>query len=61
MGKGMGIMRASMEGLRREAGRHPVLFSFMAAAVLNFLVEVLSRRSLWKPVVFLVMRPHILL
>ncbi len=61
MGKGMGIMRASMEGLRREAGRHPVLFSFMAAAVLNFLVEVLSRRSLWKPVVFLVMRPHIFL
>ena len=54
-------MRAYMEKLRREAGRHPVLFSFAAAAALNFLVEVLSRRSLWKPMVFLVTRPHIFL
>lgn len=54
-------MRAYMENLRREAGKHPVLFSFMAAAALNFLVEIFSRRSLWKPVVFLVTRPHIFL
>ena len=41
--------------------RHPLRSGFAASLILNFLVEVLSRRSLVKPILFLVTRPHIFL
>ncbi|MCI8506296.1 MAG: LTA synthase family protein [Lachnospiraceae bacterium] len=54
-------MRTFVEKLRREAGRHSLLSAFLAAVVLNFLVELLSRRSLLKPLFFMITRPHIFL
>ena len=45
MRKRVGTMRAYMEKLRREAGRHPVLFSFAAAAAFRLINK--SSTHLW--------------
>ncbi len=59
--KRVGTMGRFMERLEKRAKRHPALAAFFAAVVLNFLVELLSRRSLLEPLLFAAVRPHIFL
>ncbi|MCI8464894.1 MAG: LTA synthase family protein [Lachnospiraceae bacterium] len=47
-----------MKKLKVQAEHHPAVFSFAVSAVLNFLVEILSRRSLFQALIFMVTRPH---
>ncbi len=54
-------MSSFLEKLKLKAGQHPACFCFYVSALLNFMVEILSRKSIFEPFVFLVMRPHIFL
>ncbi|MCI8549871.1 MAG: sulfatase-like hydrolase/transferase [Lachnospiraceae bacterium] len=54
-------MGSFLEKLKLKARQHPAFFCFYVSIFLNFMVEILSRKSLLESLVFLVMRPHVFL